>query len=36
MQEKNYRWTWISLPFNLAWFLIFGSFIGRLLYLYGD
>jgi len=33
---KNYKWDWVSFPFNLAWLVIFGSFIGQFMNLYGD
>ncbi len=34
--EKGYKWDWFSLPFSLAWLVVFGMFIGKLLNLYGD
>ena len=34
--EKRYKWDWVSLPFSLAWLVVFGMFIGKLLNLYGD
>lgn len=35
-KAKSYKWSWISLPFNLAWLVIFGLFIGQFLNSYGD
>ena len=35
-ETKNYKWDWASLPYNLAWLVIFGLFIGQVLDSYGD
>jgi hypothetical protein len=35
-KAKKYKWAWVSLPFNLAWLIIFGSFISQFLNSYGD
>jgi hypothetical protein len=35
-KTKNYKMDWISLPFNLAWLVIFGLFISQFLDTYGD
>ena len=36
VKTKNYKWDWVSLPFNLTWLVIFGAFIGQFLNSYGD
>ena len=35
-KEKKYKWDWVSLPFNIAWLIVFGLLIGQFLNLYGD
>jgi hypothetical protein len=36
VMTKRLKWDWLSIPFNLAWLVVFGSFVGRFLILYGD
>jgi hypothetical protein len=36
VMTKRLKWDWLSIPFNLAWLVVFGSFVGRFLSLYGD
>ena len=34
--SKKNKWDWVSLPYNLIWLVVFGSFIDQFLNSYGD